>query len=619
VARNFLRNLLGYRLGSIVGGKRRQFSDSFQVLECSQKKKFVLFVTLQTFATIGDLFGIFLIGLITSIAVSTLSDAGVNAFTVSILDFIGLKNYSFEDTVLILGLTTLIFFILKTIFSLIISKMVLKFLAKINISSTFEEFRRFTFSKSEMQTVYTQKDLEYAFNEGSQYAIIGVLGSFIALFSEFVSLSMIFIFLLIVSPYMSLWLLIALGIFGLVMNYSVGKRNARYSIAHSNINILGHELISDFFKIRRELYVSGKITKVLSFYKSNRKESAETNAQLLFYQIVPKLGLELLIVCSVAGLVILSVLESDFYTAISQVVIFFAALSRVAPSALRLQQAFFAIDYNFGHSGKYFEIFRFFRNVEPLPSSAVAALIPKDTIIIECNGLAFAYSNPSESKTILEKVNLTISQGEFIALVGPSGAGKSTLCDLILGVLIPTIGSIQINGTDARQFILANPGVIAFMPQSVNLIKGDIIRNVSLGETEYSVVEMNSALIRSGLGKLVQSNLKSQEEISSLSLSGGEIQRIGLARALVSNPKVLILDEPTSSLDQNNITLLSKTLQECNSAGTTLIVVAHQLSTIKLADRLVYIDDKIIKATGTFDELRQQIPDFERQAKLQRF
>jgi ABC-type multidrug transport system fused ATPase/permease subunit len=208
----------------------------------------------------------------------------------------------------------------------------------------------------------------------------------------------------------------------------------------------------------------------------------------------------------------------------------------------------------------------------------------------------------------------------MVAIVGPSGAGKTTLVDLILGIFPPTSGSIKVSGQSPQSAVQEWPGSIGYVPQDVVIANGTFRSNVELG---FETNELNShhverAIRDAHLWDLVSgfaSSVDASVGEKGSKLSGGERQRLGIARALYTNPKILILDEATSALDASTEESVSKTVLGMKSQKT-VILIAHRLSTVKVADLVLYLENGRIRASGTFEEVRAQVPDFDRNAKL---
>lgn len=237
---------------------------------------------------------------------------------------------------------------------------------------------------------------------------------------------------------------------------------------------------------------------------------------------------------------------------------------------------------------------------EDAPNAQPIAQVHGD---ITLSHIVFAY-NPQ--KGVLNDLSLSIKAGEKVALVGPSGGGKTTICHLIPAFYPLTSGSIQIDGRDIRDITMeslrANIGIVQ---QDVFLFNGSIRENILYGKpdaTEEAVVE---AAKRANIHDYIMTmpdGYQTQIGERGVRLSGGQKQRLSIARVFLKNPSILILDEATSALDNTTEILIQQALDELCRGRTTLIV-AHRLSTVKNADKIVVIAGGKIAEQGTHDEL----------------
>jgi len=245
-------------------------------------------------------------------------------------------------------------------------------------------------------------------------------------------------------------------------------------------------------------------------------------------------------------------------------------------------------------------------------SSQSGGPIRTDSPEIKATGLAFSHQDSTVK--VLQNVNFIVPAASITAFVGPSGGGKSTLVDIALGLQIASGGRIEINGMSPDAYRNLNGTRIAYVPQRPGLISGTIRENIVLDYRDTS--EPNEHLTRSvELAELsdwidsLPEGLNSKVGPQVDSLSGGQIQRIGLARALYSNPTLLILDEATSALDAETEARATKNLWKL-SKDITVIVVAHRLSTIMDADQIIMLVDGTVQSSGTFESLKRTDPKF---------
>ena len=224
---------------------------------------------------------------------------------------------------------------------------------------------------------------------------------------------------------------------------------------------------------------------------------------------------------------------------------------------------------------------------------------------VELRGVRFTY--PDERATeVIKGVSITAAPGEIIALVGPSGAGKSTLVSLIPRFFDVTAGAILIDGHDIRNLRLHDlRGIIGLVPQETILFGGSIRENVAYGKLDASDAEVEAAARAAHAHEFISEFPDAYNTVvgeRGVKLSGGQRQRIAIARALLKNPAILILDEATSSLDSESERLVQEALDVLMQERTTF-VIAHRLSTVRRADRIVVLHDGAIIEQGTHGEL----------------
>ena len=227
---------------------------------------------------------------------------------------------------------------------------------------------------------------------------------------------------------------------------------------------------------------------------------------------------------------------------------------------------------------------------------------------------------PDSNAATLTAIDLEIQAGQQIAFIGPSGAGKSTLADLILGLLKPASGELLIDGQDPEEVIARNPGRLGYVPQKPGMISGTVAQNIALGIADGQVDQSRlgeaiaSAHLKKVLGQLpegVDTNLGKRKD----ELSGGQLQRIGLARALYSKPGLLVMDEATSALDADSENEINKALDEMRGK-VTVVLIAHRLNTVQRSDVVFLVEEGRITASGTFPELLSSNKTVQNLAKL---
>lgn len=222
---------------------------------------------------------------------------------------------------------------------------------------------------------------------------------------------------------------------------------------------------------------------------------------------------------------------------------------------------------------------------------------------IEFKNVSFKYKKGSQ---VLHGVSFETSPGQMVALVGESGAGKSTLIDLISAYYFPTKGEVLIDGVATNKWKLKSlREMIAIVPQEVSLFNDTITKNLAYGQRRHTKQAIEQAVAGAHADVFIEKFPKKYEQVvgeRGVKLSVGQKQRIAIARAILRNPKILILDEPTSALDSETEKFVTEALDKVMK-GRTTFVIAHRLSTVRKADKILVLESGKIVESGTHDEL----------------
>lgn len=221
-----------------------------------------------------------------------------------------------------------------------------------------------------------------------------------------------------------------------------------------------------------------------------------------------------------------------------------------------------------------------------------------------------SFSYPHSEKPALENVTLRIKPGEKVGIIGPMGSGKSSLARMILGLYQPQNGSVKFGGIDIRQMPISDlRSRIGVLPQDVTLFYGSVRDNIALGDPSINDQLILRAAQLSGVLDFIANHpagFATQVGEQGKALSGGQRQAVALARALVRDPEILILDEPTSNMDTDSELLLQRRLVGMMQ-DRTLILITHRLSMLRLVDRLIVMENGKIKLDGPRDKVLQTL------------
>lgn len=585
-------------------------------------------VVVQVFLALLDLVGIALIGVVVLISASALTGSAPTGLAATVTEAIGGDRDPYSLAIALAVLAGLVL-ITKSLLSYALTRRTFRFLANRqaiiagNLAATLlSQPLLYVQQRSSQETVLT-------LTRSVSQLTMGVLGGAVVVLSEAALLLVLIVGLAFVDVGVTLFVAafftaIALAVQKVLSGWahSIGTRS--YQAEVGSITSMQEALRS-----YREISVAGRRGDYVSRFQGLRWAVAAAEADLRLVNIVTKYIYEIALVIGGGLLAVSQFVTKDVTAAVTILAIFLAAATRLLPSVMRLQTAAFTIRAASGESASAITLH------DELISQPTAALALSPelssralqgledgypgfnaTVVLRRCSLAY----PGANSPALDSVDLTFRPGSSVALVGSTGAGKSTLADVILGVLVPDEGDVAVSGLPPSKAILKWPGAIAYVPQDVSLVEGSVRANVALGLPANLVSDdlVWEALKRAHLADFLTESREGLDTLvgeGGVRMSGGQRQRLGLARALYTRPRLVVLDEATSALDAETERLVTETL-ETMGADVTRIVVAHRLATIRHADQVVYLEAGRIRSIGTFDQVTASVPDFHRQAHL---
>jgi len=599
---------------------RTTIARSLQVLPRRDKLKVGFVVILQIGLGLLDLAGVAIVGILGALAVSGVASRAPGNRVYSVLDFLNLETLTLQQQATALGLAAALLLVGKTIISIIFSRKIIFFLSRRGaVISTNLLSRLLAQPLQNLQQRSMQQNL-YAVTSGVNTITVGVLATCASLIADISLLLVMTIGLFIVDTLIAVSTLVIFGAIGLALYKLMNKRAQNLGIEQSALNIESNQRITEILGSYREAVVKNRRSFYAREIGKQRFKIAEVGAEIAFMPNVSKYVIELTVVIGSLGISAAQFRMQDAAHAVAVLSVFIAASTRIAPAVLRVQQGAISIKTSLGGAAPTLELIESLANVSQLDevSDLVETSHNGFKATVEAQRLTITY--PTRSNPAVRDASFVISEGQSVAIVGTSGAGKTTLIDVLLGVLVPNIGSTKISGLIPLDAVTKWPGAISYVPQDVLITQGTIRENVAMGFPIHSYSDdlVWNALNVAQLEDFVRSlpdGLDSPVGDRGVKISGGQRQRLGIARAMFTKPKLLVLDEATSSLDGQTESDVSDAIRDLHGK-VTVIMIAHRLSTVRTADMVIYMDEGVIKAAGTFEEVRNTVPDFDRQAQL---
>jgi ABC-type bacteriocin/lantibiotic exporter with double-glycine peptidase domain len=567
-----------------------------------------------------DLIGVAAIGMLAALAISGVESRQPGNRVLKVLELLQIENSTLQFQAAVLGISAAILLMTRTLLSVLITRRVLHFLSRrgaelssILISDLLSKSILEINSRTIQQTIYRV-------TTGVNTMMLGVIGATISLVSDLTLLIVMSIGLFVVDPLISVTSTLVFIAIGMTMYKFLHKKARLLGEEEAGLSISSNEKISEIILTYRESLVRNRRAFYAKEIQKRRFALADVVAEQAFMPNISKYVIEGTIVFGALAIGATQFVMQDAARAVATLSIFLAAGSRIAPAILRVQQGSLQVKGSLGAVLPTLEMLE----KSNLETNQVSVLDKPNYVYPNFEGnvslTAVNFTYPGKTTEVVKDISFNINAGEFIAIVGSSGAGKTTMADLVIGVLAPDSGSIKISGENPDQAISKWSGALAYVPQDVVIVNGTILENVALG---YDLFDLDptriwDALERAQLGDMVRAlpdGLHSLVGERGTKLSGGQRQRLGIARALFTCPRLIIFDEATSSLDGQTEQDISGAIYTLKGE-VTLIVIAHRLSTVQSADKVVYLEGGYLRAIGTFDQVRATVPDFDQQAKL---
>ncbi len=558
-----------------------------------------------------DVVGIVLVGVLAGVAAN-----GSNADGASV----SIAGYTIPHLgsggIVALVIAVLAVFILKAVAAGVLVRAQAHFVARLETKNVGEVARYLLGGTLSNLRRYSKAQFQFALTGSMTYAFTGLLNNVAAVVAEGFLVTVIAATFIVVSAPVAIFALVYFGGVVVLIQVVITRRLKRSARAAASGTIETTNLLSDTVDTYREISVLQQQVEFAHRIRDARSRVAHANASLTFLGSIPRYVLEATLILGVVILVAQQLAAHSLEEGFVTVGVFIAGGARMMGSLLPLQNAFANLKQNGEQARVALGLMREEREFHAVARVRAAARGPasqrRSTKGLTVRLSRVSYRYPEASTDAIRGISLRVAAGTSAALVGPSGAGKTTLVDLILGLLEPDSGVVELGGREPGEMCASRPGIVAYVPQRPGLVSGSIVDNIALGvppdQIDWDAV--NRAVRQAQLGELMESlpdGLHSSVGRQANSLSGGQIQRIGLARALYAEPALLVLDEATSGLDAGAEAQVTASLQELKGS-VTVLVIAHRLSTVQHADTVHVIEGGRRIASGDFASISERVP-----------
>lgn len=594
------------------------FRQILELLEKREKRNLFIWTTILSATSTLDLLGVLLFGATFYVATNRNSYLNTDLITTLASLFPSISRLSSDKLIFILLVISLSVFLIKSFLTPFLYRYFFKNLGEITNRITSKFSALVLECKPQQIEKYSKQEVSFVLGDGLNNMFSQGIGALTVVISEGFLLISLLGLLLSVNPLLTLtsFTYFALIFFGL---NSFMKRR-QYSATKERIIATterNHTIVQSLESLR-EIQLSGTTEFFRREYVEFRTKENLSIANLQFLNIFPKYFMEFSMVLGIFIIGFFTFLYPSNH-AYLLLGLFSTSSTRILPSILRIQFSWSVFQSGLANSEiAHALIQNLLKNSKFVLANTGKLESASNSFIIEFKGVNFKYE--SSSSFSIKDIDLSILEFENIAVVGKSGSGKTTLIEMLVGNLDPDCGSLSIGGQPVRTFVISNPGAIGFVPQQIPIFNKTLAENIALGHffDAIDVKEINRLVEKVGLAEYIHSlkdGISTVVGDSGAGLSGGQRQRIGIARALYYRPKILILDEATSALDAESENLITDLLDD-KSLPCTKIVIAHRLSSIRNFKKIIYMDNGRILATGSFDYLRENLFDFDEQARL---
>jgi ATP-binding cassette subfamily C protein len=569
------------------------FKKFYSILDIQQKKKLFILIFLSLIAAVLEMLGLGL--LVPIIASLSNPDLPTVSWINKNLDKILFNFAQFnENKVFFLLILFGTFFLLKTLFFTYFTRINYKFSSNLYSDLSGKIFNNYLHQDYSFYILRSSSQLiQNATNEVDNLVNVFFV-SFMIFINEILLIFAIGLILIFISPISFSFLIVLFSIFSFIFIFFIKRLLKKLGHQRQDHQISSIRYIQDGIRNIKDLKIYGIENKFYNYFFYEAKKYSEIEQNVNFLSAIPKYFIEFIgILVFICAFQLFAFLEFSSDDVIIIIGILAASALKILPSINRIMNSIIKIRYSLPSVNTIFKEIKITKKAGISYKSQ--SILIKNSIVIK--NLSFKHHN--SSNYLFDKINMNIPTEKIIGLVGESGSGKTTLLDLILGLLKPTKGKIFFNDIDIFKNIRSWQDNIGYVQQFSYFIQDSIKNNIILGSKSDHINydRINECLKIVGLKNIIKKlprNIDTHINELGNNFSGGQKQRLSIARALYINPKILILDEATNSLDDNSEDIIIKNIIS-SQKNRSIIIVTHKKKLTKYCDIVFQINSGSIK------------------------
>ena len=584
----------------------KEFNKIFFLLNLEKPSIYFFLIILIILSAVSEVIGIGLLIPFLSLLIDPSSIIDNNLINqVSNIFKISSSNKSLT---LLIGCGLIFIFLVKNIFvifsSWVLSIIVYKERTRIakKLLNYYLSIPYTSFLKKDLSTlIHTSTGLTANFSTVYLIAIITII-------SEFLIIIFLLSLLIIVNLELTFIVISAFLIIGCSYIYITRKKMLTLGNFQNKVSIEFHKCLIDIYKSLKEIKVNNVSDYFLKKFNDISRDYINVSTKIQIFDKLPKAFIELILISSIIfPILILTHYDVELKNLLPTIIVFGMTFLRLLPSYNRIFSSYTSLRLN------QIAVDVLFKELNEISTEKLS----KNILSNKNNHIFFQkniklkniyYKYPDRKEWIINNLSINFSKGKTIALVGKSGSGKSTIINILLGLLKPSKGYIEIDNNTKVDFNPEDWGSrLGFIPQNIFLMNASLKENIAFGINPKKIDNklINEAIKFSQLQETVKQlpkGLDTNLGDDAIKISGGQKQRVAIARAVYQNPDILIMDEATSNLDKETEGYLQNAIKKFHNKKT-IIIIAHKLNTIKDCDIIYVIDKGQVKYSGDFKEL----------------